>query len=129
MSGNVTVALTNRENAERAWGADMPAWVGILADACDRTNQRAVAERIGKSSGYVSRVVRRTYAGSYAEAEQIVRAALSPERVMCPLYGDMALKTCITNRRRPRPANWLHVQFAKACPDCPNNTDRPDEEE
>lgn len=123
---------TNRERAQLAWGAALPRWIGLLADACDRANQRAVAERLGKSGGYVSRVLNRAYAGSYEEAEKIVLAAYADEHVLCPALGaapiEMPLRTCIRNRRRRRPANWAQVQFARTCPGCPNNTDRSEEE-
>lgn len=118
------VNQTNRERAEAAWGSTPPEWIAVLARACDATNQRAVADRLGASSGYVSRILNNRYPGDLVEAERQVRAALGAERVTCPLFGDMALKTCIANRRRTRPANWAHVQYARTCPDCPNNTDR-----
>lgn len=130
MSGNLTnlLPLTNRDKALAAWAPETPAWVLLLADACDRTNQRSVADTLGKSGGYVSRLVNRSYAGSYPEAEQLVRARLGAEEVMCPLFGRMPLKTCIRNRRRERPANWAQVRFSQTCPDCPNNTDRNEED-
>ena len=115
--------LTNLERATAAWGLSPPDWIALLARSCDATNQRLVADRLAKSSGYVSRVLSRTYAGDYAEAERQVRATFGAERVLCPVFGDMGLRTCITNRRRTRPANWAHVQLARTCPDCPNNTD------
>lgn len=121
--------LTNRDKASAAWAPDVPAWVLLLADSCDRTSQRIVGDQLGKSAGYVSRLINRSYAGSYPEAEQIVRARFGAEEVMCPLFGTMPLKTCIRNRRRQRPANWAQVQLARACPDCPNNTDRPNDQE
>lgn len=123
MSGNHTPP-TNLERAIAAWPVPAPDWVQLLARSCDATNQRVVADRLGKSSGYVSRVINNRYPGDLAEAERQVRAALGAERVMCPAFGDMALATCIANRRRARPANWMHVQLARTCPDCPNNTDR-----
>lgn len=120
---------SNRDKAATAWAPDVPAWIAVLAEACDRTNQRAVAEQLGKSAGYVSRIINRSYAGSYPEAEQLIRATLSAEEIVCPLYGQMPLKTCIRNRRRERSANWLHAQFARTCPTCPNNTDHPHAQE
>ncbi|WP_394663243.1 hypothetical protein [uncultured Sphingomonas sp.] len=45
---------SNREKAAAAWAPEPPAWVKVLAEACDRTNQRAVADQLGKSGGYVS---------------------------------------------------------------------------
>lgn len=125
----MSLNLTNRDKAVIAWRPDAPAWVLLLAEHCDRTNQRAVADRLGKSSGYVSRLINRSYAGSYPEAEQLVRARFGAEDVMCPVFGTMPLKTCIRHRRRARPANWMQLRLAGACPDCPNNTDRPTSEE
>jgi hypothetical protein len=120
---------TNLDRARAAWGADMPAWIGLLASACDATNQRAVAERIAKSGGYVSRVINRNYAGSYEEAETIVRAAYGNEDVVCPLWGPIPLSSCIRARRRKAaPQNQAHLAHARTCPTCPNNEDRREED-
>lgn len=126
MSGNLTVPLTNAERAAEAWGTDMPAWVALLASAADATSQRIVAEKLGKSNPYVSRILRNSYPGDLAEAERQVRAVFGAEEVVCPLPfgGPIPLKTCIRNRRRRSPANWMHLAHASACPSCPNNTDR-----
>ncbi|UIJ46920.1 winged helix-turn-helix domain-containing protein [Sphingomonas cannabina] len=118
---------TNLDKAHAAWGADLPEWVKILAEACDRTNQREVADRLGKSGGYVSRIIRRDYAGSYDEAETLVRARLGAEVVACPLWGEIPLSSCLKLRRRKAPPqNHMHHACARTCPDCPNNTDRND---
>lgn len=126
MSGNLTAPLTNVERATEAWGADMPAWVALLAKAADATNQRMVAEKLGKSNPYVSRILRNTYPGDLAEAERQVRAVFGAEEVVCPLPhgGVISLRTCIRNRRRTKPLNWQQLDHARACPSCPNNTDR-----
>lgn len=121
---------TNLAKALSAWGTPLPEWVRLLAVACDRSNQRAVADRLGKSSPYISKIIRRVYPGDYGEAETLVRAAYSTERVMCPVAGSIALKTCIRFRRRAHTAqNFMHLQLDAACPSCPNNTDEPQEEE
>lgn len=116
---------SNRERAEVAWGIDMPRWVMLLADAADRTSQRAVADRIDRSSGYVSRLINRNYAGSYEEAETIIRAAFGEEMVDCPVTGmPIPLQACVRNRRRTQPTqNWFHLRLKRTCPDCPSNTD------
>lgn len=120
----------NLDRAIVAWGVDMPSWVKLLANACDRTNQKAVAERIGKSGGYISRILNRNYAGSYTEAETIVRAVFSDDEVACPLWGLIPLATCIrARRRREPPRNGMHHAHARTCPTCINNTDRPASEE
>lgn len=107
----------------------MPEWVRLLAEACDKTNQKSVAEKIGKSGGYVSRLLNRNYAGNYEEAEKLVRAAFGNEEVVCPIWGAMPLANCLRARRRTGlPRNIIHQQHAAVCPTCPNNTDRPRED-
>lgn len=116
--------VTNLARAATAWGDDMPAWVRLLASACDTDNQRIVGDRLGKSSGYISRLINRSYAGSYPEAERIVRAAYGDEDVACPLFGPIPLASCLRARRRKGPPrNQLHHQYAATCPACPINTD------
>lgn len=124
MTAAAATADTNVARATIAWGADMPRWVAQLAVACDRTSQRAVAGRLDVSSGYVSRLINRSYAGSYPEAERKVLSILAADLVECPLAGRIALKTCLRNRRRKTPAiNVLHRAFDARCPSCPHNTD------
>lgn len=133
MIGNVNpprLIGDNLAKAIAAWGDPLPEWVRMLAAACDRANQRDAGDRIGQSAGTVSRVLRRCYAGDYAEIERKVRAAFSAERVPCPVTGaQIQLKTCMRNRRRYRqgpPREWLHREYDRACPTCPNNTDLED---
>ncbi len=117
-------AVTNLAKARAAWGADLPAWVRLLAETCDRTSQRRAAEQLGKSSPYVSRLISRTYAGSYPEAERMVRATWGTDEVDCPLFGPLPLASCIRERRRKGPArDAMHLRFARTCPTCPHNGD------
>ena len=120
--------LNNLDRATAGWGADMPAWVRMLANACDRTSQRIVAERLGLKHPTISRVVRNDYAASSHQIETLVRAAFGGEAVECPAIGDtIPLAGCVRNRRRTAPAvNHLHQLWARHCPDCPNNTDARD---
>lgn len=118
-------APTNLERVTVAWGVDAPEWIRILASACDKTSQRAVSIQLDKSSGYVSRLISRTYAGSYDEARQQVTAILTPAEVVCPVFGlSIKLQFCIENRRRKGPVDdFVKRQWAENCPTCPNNTD------
>lgn len=119
--------VTNVDRATAAWGPHMPAWVRLLASACDASNQRAVGDRLGKSSGYISRILSRSYGGSYQEAELTVRACYGAEDVVCPIWGAIQLATCVRNRRREGPPrNQAHHLHAANCPHCHNNTDRRD---
>lgn len=125
MAANPALA-TNLVRAVGAWGSEMPGWVRLLASACDAGSQRLVGGRLGKSNGWVSRILNRNYAGSYAEAELLVRAAYGAEDVLCPLWGPIPLASCIRARRRSSPPrNQAHHLHAAHCPTCPNNSDRP----
>lgn len=124
MSVKVTSPLTNIERARAAWGNDMPNWVRLLASACDTTNQRDVGAQLGKSSGYISKLINRNYPGDMDEAERLVRATFGKEDVVCPLWGPIPLNSCMTARRRKAPPrNHAHRLHRKHCPTCPINTD------
>lgn len=124
---------TNLEKARIAWGPDLPRWVHLLATACDRASQRAVADRIAASgfrcnNATVSKLINRAYPASYAEPERAVLAVYSGDKVLCPVFNvETPLSACIRNRRRKpeHRQSWLHHEYAQACPDCPNNTDAP----
>jgi hypothetical protein len=126
MSVKVTVELGNLDKAQRAWGDDMPLWIGTLARACDATSQREVGDRLGRSGPYISRVINRTYTGSYEEAEQLVRSILGCDEVLCPVWqAPIPLAACIRNRRRKAPPRTqMHHAYARVCRGCANNTDR-----
>lgn len=126
MSVRVTGEVTNLDKAQHAWREDMPLWIGTLARACDAASQREVGDQLGRSSGYVSRVINRTYTGSYEEAEQLVRSILGSDEVLCPVWqAPVPLAACIRNRRRKAPPRTqMHHAYARACRGCANNTDR-----
>jgi hypothetical protein len=125
MAANPTL-VANIDTARTAWGEDMPPYVRLLASACDASNQRKVADRLGRSGGWVSRVINRKYGGSYEEAETIVLAAFGNEGVVCPVFGAIPLASCVRSRRRKAPPqNQSHRWLAATCPTCPNNSDRP----
>lgn len=116
---------TNAERAAMVWGDPPPRWVRLLAEACDRSSQRAVGEKIGRTGAWISRVLLRRDGPDFAEAEQLVMARLAEARVDCPVAGDIPLTACVRNRRRRGlPASWLDRRFRHACPDCRRNTDR-----
>ena len=120
----------NMDRAIAGWGADLPEWVKLLAQQCDRTSQRTVADKLGKSSGYVSRLINCNYAGSYSEAETQVRALFGQDQVDCPLWGEIPLASCVRARRRKEPPRThVHHLHRSTCPSCPNNTDLEHEED
>lgn len=126
---NVNNLETNFGRATAAWGADVPRWVKLLAEACDKASQRAVAERLSAagfncSSGTISKLLNRKYPASSAEPERAVLAIYGGDDVHCPLHGAIPLQSCIRNRRRKGPPrNPAQHQFAATCPSCPHNSD------
>ena len=116
---------SNVVKVHEVWGDDAPEWVLTLARTCDTAGQRSVGQKLGRSAGYVSRVINRSYGGSYEEAEQLVRSRLSLEEVLCPVWGaNIPLRFCIrTRRKKTLPGNYAERLYATTCPDCPNNTD------
>lgn len=117
--------ISNYQRARLAWGDTMPDWILRMAQECDRTNQRSVADRIGQSNATVSKLINRKYAGSMMEMEQQVRATFCDDRVDCPAFGSIPLASCIRNRRRKTPAvNAMQRAFDRHCPGCPFNSDR-----
>ena len=116
---------SNVDRALTGWGSPLPDWVRLLAEACDRSSQGAVGERLGTNGPFVSKVLRRVYAGSYPKAEQLVRARLGAEVVDCPAWGRIPLASCRRIRlRKAPPANLTQRACAETCPTCPNNPDR-----
>jgi hypothetical protein len=118
-------SVSNADRARDAWGTSLPRYIAMLASECDKSTQNAVAVKLQRSSGYISRLLSRTYTGSWTEAESLVLGAFSEDTVTCPMFGAIALKTCLRARRRKgNPINIVHRQYAQACPTCPNNSDR-----
>lgn len=115
----------NRRTALAAWGDPLPRWIAVLARACDDANQRQVAQKLGKSSGYISRVLSKTYTGDMAEAERLVLASLASDRVDCPFWGrPIPLSSCMRARRRQHPRGEIMIAHKRACDACPLNTDQ-----
>lgn len=122
--------MSNIAAAIHAWGADLPEWVRILADECDRTTQADVADRLSISGSYVNRIIHNRYGASYAEAKQSVLAIIGGREVECPAFGPIPLTSCLRNRRRKGPAtNTLQRTFERHCPTCFHNADRKDQDD
>lgn len=116
---------TNVMRARRAWGDPLPRWVAVLANKCDRNSRTRASEALGISSATISRLLSKSYGASTVEMERLVLAELAADTVACPVAGEIALRTCTRNRRRKGvPVNFLHHTFARACPACPNNSDK-----
>ena len=114
---NMTIARTG-------WGRTVPRWVQVLAAACDASSQKRVADMLGISNAYVSRVVSNTYGADTAKIEQLVLANLTSDRVPCPFWGSaIPLSSCVRARRRQAPQGEVFMSLKRACERCPHNTD------
>lgn len=120
---------TNVARASIAWGNDMPRWVNLLATACDKSSQRAIADRLSAagfacSNGTISKLINNKYPASTAEPERAVLAVFGGDEVRCPVWGEMIpLQSCLrTHRRKGLAGGVLHHFYARVCPTCPNNT-------
>ena len=123
--------MSAHDTVRECWGADAPAWVFKLAEACDEgDSQAAVARRIGLSPSAISMVLRRRYGvdgrrGNLATVEDRVRAELMGDSVACPaVREDISLARCLEWRERAKefhPINSERVRMYRACRACPNN--------
>ncbi|MCV9907169.1 Mu-like prophage major head subunit gpT family protein [Brucella sp. HL-2] len=57
----IAAKLTNIDKARAAWNGEIPDWIVILAEACDRESQSAIARKVGYSASAVSQVLSNTY--------------------------------------------------------------------
>ncbi|WP_043062125.1 hypothetical protein [Brucella anthropi] len=120
----IAAKLSNIDKARAAWGETLPEWIVILAEACDRESQSAVARKVGYSASAVSQVLSNTYQnGDINRVEQAIRGALMAETVDCPVMGDLPRNTCVLWQRKPFVATNAHrVRMFQACrKGCPHS--------
>lgn len=101
----------------------------LLQTAVTAHGQAAVAREIGYSPSAVNQVLKGTYGGSLDNLLRRVAERYGTGFVMCPLLGQISLRRCADERRRPFGAtNPLRVRLYAACKWCKENRlkgDRP----
>ncbi len=105
-------------NAKEAWGEAVPDWVFMLATACDRTSQNAVAKQLGYSGSVISAVLKHSYIGGYDNVEKTVRGALMAETLDCPVLGDLPQHICLRHQKHAmngNPTSSMRVQLSRMC--------------
>lgn len=111
----------NLQRALLAWGKEIPDWIEVLANECDKSTQGKVAERLGVSAAVVNQVLGKKYAGRMDQVEARVRGEFMKATVECPVLGEISTRDCIANQSRKfRPTNDLRVRLRRTCPACPN---------
>lgn len=114
--------MSTLARARTAWGDDMPDWVHVLAEQCERGSQKTAAELIGYSSAVVNQVLSRRYVGDMGAVEQAVKGALLHAVIACPVAGDLPAHRCLEYQRQPFAAtNPQRVQLYRACRTCQHN--------
>ena len=104
-----------------AWGTAAPDWVMVLAEACARSSQSAVAKKVGYSAPTISAVLSNTYNGNMPKVEEAVRWQLIGDTVSCPILGAIRKNECLDWQAKPYAATSSHrVAMYRACRDgCP----------
>ncbi|MGD9476115.1 transcriptional regulator [Shinella sp. G-2] len=106
---------------EAAWGNAAPDWVLVLASACTKDSQSAVARKVGYSAPTISAVLGNTYKGNLPKVEEAVRWQLIGDTVSCPMLGAIRKNECLEWQAKPYAATSSHrVEMYRACRDgCP----------
>ncbi len=113
------------EAARQVWGKAAPEWVLALAEACDQSNQTAVARRLKCTGSQVSQVLSNKYAAKLDRFERRVRGELMNQTVNCPVLGEITMRRCVDAQGRTSAhTNELRVELRRACPRCPNRLDK-----
>lgn len=91
----------------------------LLRKKVEELGQAEVARRIGKSPSSVCQILSGEYKGSPDNILQLIEEHFGQSTVQCPILGEIPLKRCAENRRRPFAAtNPTRVRLWKACKDC-----------
>lgn len=109
--------------AARAWGANPPDWIVVLAAECDKKTQTAVGVELDCSPSAVNQILARSYQGRMDRFEAKVRGRYMKATVVCPVLGEIATNDCLANQaqaKRFKATNPLRRALFSACQTCPN---------
>lgn len=113
----------NMNRALRAWGANPPEWVRVLARECDTKSQTLVGRELDCSPSAVNQVLARSYQGRLDRIEQKVRGRYMAATVACPVLGQIPSNECLGHQgqaKRFKPTNPLRRALFVSCQTCPN---------
>ena len=118
------IKISALEHVEKHWGTDAPQWIIDLAKACDKTSQKAMASKIGKSPAVINLVLKNNYVGGRIDrVEADVKRILDARPVDCPILGLIEASECISNQKLPfNGGNHQQVKLFVACRKCPHNS-------
>lgn len=91
-------------------------WLEALRRACAETSQSKVAARLHVSTTMVCQALAGKYRGNLGNLEARVRGELMNRTVDCPVLGEISLRRCQDEQRRPfATTNHIRVQLYLAC--------------
>lgn len=96
-------------------------WRLALREACERSNQAAVARRLGVSRPLISLVLAGRYPSPTERLQALVEGVLLDLSVQCPVLGQINRADCVAwQGNNSTPTNPVAAQIARTCPNCPN---------
>ena len=112
-------------NARAAWGAALPDWVEVLAEAANAHTATEVARRIAYSTAVVSSVCSGKYAGDLGRVEAKVRGVFMGDVVACPVLDEIPRDVCLAEqKKRFFGTSSIRTKLYRACPACAHSRQR-----
>jgi len=91
----------------------------LLRDKCAELGQAEVARRLDYSPSAINQALQGKYQGALDNLLTRVEEIFGCTTVMCPILGEISLRKCSENRKRPFAAtNPLRVQLYRQCRKC-----------
>ena len=93
--------------------------MALLRKAVAADGQAAVARRIGYSPSAVNQALKGSYGGSLDNLLARVAEVFGSDTVCCPVMGEISLRRCAEERRKPFAATSpLRARLFRACREC-----------
>jgi len=100
----------------------MTDYMQLLRKAVDDHGQAEVARTIGYSASAVNQAIKGTYRGRLDKLLRRVAENYGNARVLCPVLGEITMRRCARERRKPACATSpLRARLYAACRECAVN--------
>ncbi len=91
----------------------------LLREKCSELGQAEVARQLGYSPSAINQALKDGYGASLDNVLTRVEEIFGSTTVMCLVLGEISLRKCSENRKRPFAAtNPLRVQLYRQCRKC-----------
>jgi hypothetical protein len=91
----------------------------LLRRAVETFSQAAVARETGYSASAINQAIKGTYSGKLDNLLQKVAETYGNGTVACPVLGEITLKRCASERRKPFAASSpVRMKLWKNCKKC-----------